>query len=52
MSDDAVLHAVVEFGATVYGNGRSAGGVDGCNQFNSRLFHHPDSNKDALNGRK
>jgi hypothetical protein len=52
MGDDAVLHAVVEFGAAVNGNGRSASGVDGCDQFNSGFFHHPDSNKDALNGRE
>jgi hypothetical protein len=51
-SDDAVLHAFVQFGAAVYGNGRSAGGVDGCDEVNSRMFHHPDSNKDALTGRE
>jgi hypothetical protein len=50
LSDDSVPHAVVEFGAAVYGNARSAGGVDGCDQVNSRLFHHPDSSKGALNG--
>ena len=49
--DDAVLHAVVQFGAAVYGKARPAGGVDGSNQIDSGLFHQWDSSKDALNGR-
>jgi hypothetical protein len=49
--DDAVLQAVVQFGAAVYGKTGAAGGVDGCNEFNSGFFHQWDSSKDALNGR-
>jgi hypothetical protein len=49
-SNDAVLQAVIEFGAAVYGNSRSGGGVDDCDEVNSRFFHHPDSSKDALSG--
>jgi hypothetical protein len=48
VSDDAVLQTVVEFGAAVYGKIRTVGGVDGCNQFDSRLFHQSDSNKDTV----
>jgi hypothetical protein len=29
---DAVLHAFVQFGATVNGNSRSASDVDGCDE--------------------
>jgi hypothetical protein len=39
---DAVAHAVVEFGATVYGNGRSASGMNGCDEFDSGLLHSLD----------
>jgi hypothetical protein len=46
--DDAVLQAVVQFGAAVYGKTRPAGGVNGCNQINNRLFHQSDSSKEAL----
>jgi hypothetical protein len=36
---DAVVQAVVEFGATVYGNVRSASGMNGCDEFDSGLLH-------------
>jgi hypothetical protein len=39
MGDDAVLQAIIEFGAAVYGYGRSACDVDGCDEVNCRLFH-------------
>jgi hypothetical protein len=45
LCDDAVLQAVVEFGATVYGNVRSAGGMNGCDEFDGGVLHHFDSNK-------
>jgi len=48
---DAVLQSVVEFGSAVYRNGRPAGGVDGCDEFYSRFFHHPDSSKWRLQER-
>ncbi len=44
---DAVLHAVVELGSAVYGNGRTTGGMYGCDEFYSRFFHHSDSNKES-----
>ena len=40
-----MLHAVVEFGAAVYGNARSAGGLDGGDQFHSVPLHSLDSSK-------
>jgi hypothetical protein len=46
--DDAVLQAVVKFGAAVYGKARATGSVDGCNQIDSGLFHQSDSSKEAL----
>jgi hypothetical protein len=52
LGHDAVLQAVVKFGAAVDGDGRSAGGVDGCDEVYSRFFHHPDSSKDVVTGRK
>jgi hypothetical protein len=52
LRDDAVLQAVVEFGATVYGNGRSGGGMDGCDEFDSGLLHLLDSSKVGFPGRK
>jgi hypothetical protein len=51
-----VLQAVIEFGAAVNGNGRSAGGVDDGDEFYrwsfSGFFHHGDSNKAGLPDRK
>jgi hypothetical protein len=56
LGHDAVLHAVIEFGAAVNGNGRSAGGVDEGDEFYSvsfsGFFHHGDSNKAGLPGWK
>jgi len=52
LCDDAVLQAVVEFCATVYGDGRSGGGMDGCDEFVGGLLHLPDSSKVGLPGRK
>jgi hypothetical protein len=56
LGHDAVLQAVIEFGAAVNGNGRSAGGVDDSDEFYSvsfsGFFHHGDSNKAGLPGRK
>jgi hypothetical protein len=56
LGHDAVLQAVIEFGAAVNGNGRSAGGVDDGDEFYrlsfSGFFHHGDSNKAALRGWK
>jgi len=49
--DDAVLQAVVQFGTAVYGKADPAGGVDGSDQVNSGLFHHPDFSKDGLRAR-
>src|SRR6266702_173936 len=46
VSYDAVLQAVVEFGAAVYGNSRSPGGMDGCDEFYGRFFHHSNSSKE------
>jgi len=40
LCDDAVLQAVVEFGAAVYGYGRSACGMDGCDEFDSVPLHY------------
>jgi hypothetical protein len=40
-----MLNAIVEFGAAVYGNGPSAGGLDGCDQFDSVLLHYLDFSK-------
>ena len=45
LRDHPMLHAVVEFGAAVYGKARSAGGLDSGNQFHSVLLHSLDSNK-------
>ena len=39
LSDDAVQQAVVEFGAAVYGNGRSANGMDGGDEFDGGPLH-------------
>jgi hypothetical protein len=39
LRDDAVVQAVVEFGAAVYGKGRSACGMDGCDELDSGLLH-------------
>jgi hypothetical protein len=36
---DAVVQAVVEFGATVYGNRRSTRGMNGCDGFDGRPLH-------------
>jgi hypothetical protein len=52
LCDDAVMQAVVEFGTTVYGNGRSSGGMDGCDEFDSGLLHLLDSSKVGFPGRK
>jgi hypothetical protein len=51
LCDDAVVHAVVEFGATVYGNSRSAGGMNGRDEFDGGLLHLPDSSKVRLQRR-
>jgi hypothetical protein len=51
VSDDAMLQTVVEFGAAVNGSVPSAGGLNGCDEFDSRLFHQSDSSKDAVIGR-
>jgi hypothetical protein len=37
--DDAMLEAIVQFGAAVNGNARSACDVDGCNEVYCGLFH-------------
>jgi hypothetical protein len=56
LGHDTVLQAVIEFGAAVNGNGRSASGVDDSDEFYSvsfsGFFHHGDSNKAGLRGRK
>jgi hypothetical protein len=52
LCDDAVLQAVVEFGATVYGNSRSASGMNGCNEFDGGLLHLLDSSKVRVQARK
>jgi hypothetical protein len=52
LCDDAVLQAVVEFCATVYGNGRSGGGMNGCYEFVGGVLHLLDSSKVGLPGRK
>ena len=56
LGHDAVLQAVIEVGAAVDGNGRSAGGVDEGDEFYSvsfsGFFHQGDSNKAELRGRK
>jgi hypothetical protein len=52
LRDDAVVQAVVEFGATVYGDGRSGGGMDGCDEFVGGLLHFLDSSKVGFLGRK
>jgi hypothetical protein len=56
LGHNTVLQAVIELGAAVNGNGRSAGGVDEGNEFYSvsfiGFFHHGDSNKAGLRGRK
>jgi len=36
---DAVLQAIVQFGAAVNGNGRSACDVDGCDEVDCGRFH-------------
>jgi hypothetical protein len=51
LCDDAVLQAVVEFGATVYGNVRSTGGMNGCDEFVGGVLHHFDSSKVRLQRR-
>jgi hypothetical protein len=51
LRDDSVLQAVVEFGATVYGNSRSASGMNGCDEFVGGVLHHFDSSKVRLQGR-
>jgi hypothetical protein len=45
LRDDAMLQAVVEFGAAIYGNRRSAAGMNGGDQFNCVLLHSLDSSK-------
>jgi hypothetical protein len=56
LGHDAVLQAVIEFGAAVDGNGRSAGGLDKSDEFyrgsSIGFFHHADSSKAGLRGRK
>ena len=47
-----MMQAVVEFGPAVHGNGRSGGGVDGCDKFDIGLLHtwilvHPRGARDA-----
>ena len=51
LCDDAVLQAVVEFGAGGEGNVPSAGGMDGCDEFDGGLLHLLDSSKVRLQGR-
>jgi hypothetical protein len=51
LCDDAVLQAVVEFGAGGDGNGPSAGGMNGCDEFDGGLLHLLDSSKVRLQGR-
>jgi len=49
---DAVLQAVVEFGAGGGGNGPSAGGMNGCDEFDGGLLHLLDSSKVRLQRKK
>jgi hypothetical protein len=51
LCDDAVLQAVVEFGAGGDGNGPSAGGMNGCDEFDGGLHPLPDSSKVRSQGR-
>lgn len=51
LCDDAVLQAVVEFGAGGNGNVPSAGGMNGCDEFVGGVLHHLDSSKVRLPGR-
>jgi hypothetical protein len=37
--DNAVLQAIVEFGAAVNRKVRAGGSVDGCDEVNCRMFH-------------
>jgi hypothetical protein len=48
LCDDAVVHAVVEFGAGGDGNVPSAGGMNGCDEFDGGLLHLLDSSKVRL----
>jgi hypothetical protein len=45
LRDDSVVQAVVEFGTAVYGNCRSAGGMDGCDEFDCVPLHYLDFSK-------
>jgi hypothetical protein len=42
LRDDAMLQAVVEFDAAVYGNDRSAAGLNGGDKFDRVVLHSMD----------
>jgi len=45
---DAVLQEVVEIGAGGDGNGPSAGGMNGCDEFDRGPLHHLDFSKERM----
>ena len=51
LREHAMSQAVVEFGAGGDGNGPSAGGMNGCDEFDGGLLHLLDSSKVRLQGR-
>jgi hypothetical protein len=51
LCDDAVPQPVVEFGASGDDDVRSAGGMNGCDEFYGGVLHHFDSSKVWLQGR-